>query len=351
MPITFRHTPIYVAYNLSMVNKFNLDQLWQSGTWRALTAVEQKYQYFRLESYTREGWEEAQHAFGEQAVRSLQRIAVIAIRPESILGRKGSEILQYMRASGFRPVIAQEFRYDRRKVREIWRFQWNTATLDRMRLSDLLHTFADSLLVFFIDDRPERGVPGSVRLAGLKGSSIPWERQPHHLRSYVGAPNRMMVFVHCCDEPIDIARELSILLELNQIEDVYRRLNNVLNGQEEEEDVEAALANVYARCPEQSLNVQEAADRIRSEIARASNEQAASAERAEKTLVDALAGNSLNWRRWSTELHAAGLHTEEWDPILVGTHYIQHDHPGERSVISDSGREHWQRGEGLLVDD
>ena len=325
-----------------------LGELAESGAWRALTAVEQKYREFSVESYVRESWVQATRVLGDGTPASLQRIAMLVLKPDCIAGRKGIETLDYMREHGFRPVVAEVFRYDRHKAREIWRFQWNIATLDRLQLGDLLHTATDALIVLFVDERGEPGVPGSVRLAGLKGSSLPWERKDFHLRTRLGALNRMVVFTHCSDEPVDIIRELGILLDAGRLDGVYRRLEAVLRGRQGD-DVDAAVRALYAGFPQRPLDVGAAAQRILARLAGAAGASSPAAGRAERALAAACAGGRLSWREWSDDLHQAGLEPGDWDSVLVATQYIQHDRPGIRCVISESGRERWLAGEGLPV--
>jgi hypothetical protein len=326
-----------------------LGELAEAGTWRALTAVEQKFREFSVEAYVRESWAQATPILGEDILASLQRVAMLVLKPDCIAGRKGIETLEYMREQGFRPVVAEVFRYDRHKAREIWRFQWNIATLDRLQLGDLLHTVTDALIVLFVDERGEPGVPGSVRLAGLKGSSLPWERKDFHLRTRLGALNRMVVFTHCSDEPVDIVRELGILLDTGRLDGVYRRLAAVLRGEQQGDDVDAAVRKLYTGFPQRSLDVAAAVERLRARLGSVDGVagEPAAAERAARALDAACAGEKLNWRTWSDDLRQAGLDPSDWDSVLVATQYILHDRPGIRCVISESGRERWLAGEGL----
>jgi hypothetical protein len=324
------------------------DILYASGSWRALTTVEQKYQQFSAECYFRESWDTVVRALTNKTLHSLQRIAMLVVKPEAVLGRKGKDIFDYMEQHGFEAIVAHPFRYDRHKAREIWRFQWNIATLDRLQLGDLLHGSADALIVLFADERRELGIPGSVRLAGLKGSSLPWERNSQHLRTHLGALNRMVVFVHCSDEPIDIVRELGILLHPAELRDVYGRVAAALNGRRFD-DIDSAVNTLYARFPAQPLDILNAVKRIRTGLADAGVREAPAAQQADTALAAALDGKKLEWREWSSQIEAAGRNPAGWDEVLVATHYIQHDKPGVRCIISESGREGWLAGAALMA--
>ncbi|WP_250405506.1 nucleoside-diphosphate kinase [Streptomyces cellostaticus] len=323
-----------------------LGYLEHTGDWQALTAVEQKYRYFSIESYFRESWETASLELGAGVLESLQRLAMLVLKPECILGRKGETVLDYMARNGFKPIVAQPFRYDRHRTREIWRYQWNIATLDRLQLGDLLHTAADALMVLFVDERDDTGLPGSVRLAGLKGSSLPWERRPEHLRSHLDALNRMIVFVHCSDEPADIVRELGILFDPGQLQGIYRRISTALSSQVGD-DVAATLSNLCSQFPSYPFDVAAAVRRVRTELALVRKSGVKAARRADQALsIAAESDRKLDWRTWSDDLKKAGSNPAGWDAILVATQYIQHDFPGVRCIISESGRERWLAGEG-----
>lgn len=323
----------------------DLAELETSGDWRALTTVERKYRYFSSETYFRESWEIATAKLGPGLVGSLQRLAMLALKPECILGRKGEAVLDYMARHGFRAIVAQPFNYDRHRTREIWRYQWNIATTDRLQLGDLLHTASDALIILFVDER-DSGLPGSVRLAGLKGSSLPWERRPEHLRTHLEALNRMIVFVHCSDEPVDIVRELGVLFSPAELQTIYGRIGEAFSGQRGD-DVRAILSKLCSRFPSHSFDVAAAVRRIRAELAHVCKSRAAAARRADQALSAAFEGDEkLDWHLWSSDLKEAGINPAGWDEILVATQYIQHDLPDVRCIISESGRERWLAGEG-----
>jgi hypothetical protein len=323
----------------------SLTELERTGQWRALTGVPRKFELFALESYFRESWQAAAEVFGDSLVPALQGVAVLTLKPDAILGRRTADCLRYMAGHGFTPLLAVPVRYTPANTREIWRYQWNIASLDRLALSDVIHTSAQPVVMFFRDDRPDPVLPASVRLAGLKGSSLPWERGEHHLRTILGGLNRMIVMIHCSDEPIDVVRELGILLERRTLVQVYQRLRGVL-AEQRPSDVDRALARVYQRHPEHHVCVDTAVDEVLKRLAQASHPAAAQAEAA---LHSARNGSVLSWRQWSQDLAVAGVDPAGWDVALAASHYIGHDLPGAVCVVSESGRERWLAGEGLRV--
>jgi hypothetical protein len=329
-----------------MVLDASLAELTRTGCWRALTSVPRKFELFARESYFRESWQAAVDEFDDALLPVLHRVAVLTLKPDAIIGRKAADCLHYMSDHGFIPVLAQPATYTPANTREIWRYQWNIASLDRLALGDVIHSSAQPVVLLFRDDRPDPLTPASVRLAGLKGSSLPWDRNRHHLRTRLGGLNRMIVIVHCSDEPIDVVRELGILLDRRTLASVYRRLREVLAGQVAP-DIGPVIARVHRRHPGQHLCIDTAAEAVFKLLAHGPS--TAAAGRAEAALRSARSGAGLSWRGWSTDLQAAGVDPGRWEVALVASHYIGHDLAGAVCIIGESGREGWLAGEGLRV--
>jgi hypothetical protein len=282
---------------------------------------------------------------GPDAAWYFQRLAVLTVKPDGLLAGQLPDCLRFLARHGLVPVQAIKFRYTRPMTRELWRYQWNIATLDRLALSDLLHRRRDSLTLV-LADRTAGPIPASSRLATLKGSAFPTAREDWHLRTALGAPNRLMVLVHCPDEPIDIVRELGIAFEPPRLLRIYRQWRDILADGVENVvpvDVSEPVAEPY------TLDVEVAAATVRRRLADAAGERVA-ADRAHARLSAAEAGGSpLDWQAWQGELRLAGVDTASWPVLLVASQYIQHDIPGGTCVVSGTGRRMWMNGEGRML--
>jgi hypothetical protein len=329
---------------------WDVAELPRGGRWRALTAVPDKMALFAAESYLRESWAVAVDVLGRDTLELLQRVAVLTLKPDAVIGRKGPACLAYLRRNGFRPLLARRFRYDHATLREIWRYQWNIATLDRLAVGDALYMSSESLAVVLVDERPGP-MPASVRLTGLKGSSLPGDRNPDELRSVLGGLNRMVVLVHCSDEPIDILRELGILFTGPELRRLLGDLRATVDGSDRGA-VTTELAEVHRGTPEFAVSLPSALAEVEQALTAAAGRGAAAAAPARRALAAlrrARTGTPLSWPRWRADLDGAGVPASSWPVLLVASHYIQHDLPGVRCVIAESGRERWLRGEGQML--
>jgi nucleoside diphosphate kinase len=332
----------------------SLRRLHRDGDWRALTAVPDKFRHFSVESPFRESWNAAETIFGDDTLTALQRVAVLTVKPDGVITRAAPDCLSFMSDHGFRPIGGRIFHYDRTTSREIWRYQWNIATLDRLQVADAIHRCAPALMMFFEDETrgEERTLPATVRLAGLKGPAKPAERTAGHLRSRLAAVNRMIVAVHCSDEPIDIVRELGILFGTDPLTEIYAELRQAL-GTDQTGPVRAAMEQVHRQAEPGHRSIEAALKEFDLAVTRhtpGTDTEALAVKQVETAIDDARRGIDLKWREWSRDLHASGVPLNQWTAAFLGAQFIRPDIPGATCVIDESGRERWLTGQGRLID-
>jgi hypothetical protein len=308
----------------------------------ALTLVPSKRERFLDESYLRESWHSAREVLGEDLVPAVHGYAMLVLKPEAVIGRRGPRCLEFLESAGFRPVFAKRLRYTRHALREIWRYQWNIATLDRLALGDLLYGACDSLLVVLRDDEPDGRLPASVRLAGLKGSSLPWDRHDGHLRSVLGALNRMVVMVHCSDEPIDILREVGILFDADGRREVWCALHRDLRTGRTLH-VRRELRAAEAAAPRFEISVGSAAQHLLGALSVHPDGRGEHAIELIRRFRDRPphTADGLSWAEWIVAMRTGGIDESWWPSLLFASHHIRHDIPGATCVIAESGRERW----------
>lgn len=208
----------------------------------ALTRSPVKEDLFGTDTYTRESaW-----TFGGHT-EDLLRTALCVLKPDAAAGRRYGAALRALDDNGFRPVDALSFRHNRLTIRETWRFQLNFADRERIATMEMYLRSHDCVLLVLRDERYRPGaVPGAVRLASLKGPATAAQRRPEHLRERLGALNGLFNFLHTTDEPLDVMRDLGLLLGPGRRELVRDRIAAGHDARDEvarlREEVEGAVA-------------------------------------------------------------------------------------------------------------
>ena len=315
--------------------------------WSALTTIDEKRKWYGLETYFRQSWADARCVLGGDAERALQRVALATLKPEAFGGRKGGGILSFLLRNDFVPLAAARVRYTRHTINEIWRFQWNRATLDRVALAEELYTKGDSLLLVLRDRASGADLPTTVRLATLKGPAHPELQSSRHVRRAVLAPNRVMTMLHCTDEPADVVRELGILFEQHERADLYRRIGSATGDAMMEATTE--IRRLEEEVEEVDLDLDAAAERVMLALSR---EDAACREAADMLRRSLESGSPLPWRAFDRVLEqaaTAGVTIGAWDRLTIGAFLLLPDRPGTVCVIDGNGYDGWVAGDGLVL--
>ena len=183
-----------------------------AGQWKQLTALPEKRDVLRTDLYFRECFADVAGLLGSSAVKVLAPLALLSFKPDAVVGRRMRLTLEFSAEHGFVPVAFEPMRQTRHTVRELWRYDWNAYTIDRLEWATMMNTSTDTLVMILRDTRFDGSTPGSVRLGALKGPAAREKRHEGHLRTRLDPPNGIMNFVHVGDEPADVVRELGIFL-------------------------------------------------------------------------------------------------------------------------------------------
>lgn len=220
-----------------------------ASDWKRLTIFGQKKAYFSTETYFRESWFDADNILGTDAIKTLHRLAVIVFKPDAIAARKCKIAMDLLIDRGFVPIATRRIQYNRHVTREIWRYQFSEATIDRLELVDDLYTIGDALMVILWDSSAELEVPASARLHQLKGASEKHKRSNDSLRTRLDAPNGVIRFIHVPDEPADIVREFGIIFSREERREVYEAIRTRVRTEEDEVVAQIeALESSSERC-------------------------------------------------------------------------------------------------------
>lgn len=303
--------------------------------WGGLAAKAGKREVYARDPYFLETWADATDVWGARAVPMLRDIAVLILKPETVVTRRMGTALAFLRERGFVPVMCEPVRYTRHMNRAAWRYQYQTddmPTADRLAVNDLLLSATDSLALILRDTAPVPGQAASVWLNTYKGSMTPANRSGDtpSLRSLVAGPNRMMSGVHIPDEPADVVRELGILFDRPER---HALMCAVVATDDVTAAVEAAIAALYARTETVTLDPAAALARLSAAItvqerATDGRDAAGAALGALRAITAAVhRGEPLPWQPFLAALAGAGITLPLWDRILLGTEYIRHRAP------------------------
>ncbi len=312
-----------------------------------LSRVADKRARYCEEVLFREAWCELSELAGVEAIELLLAHALVLFKPDAFAAGAAGRALTALAEQEFTPVAAHVVHLDRLTTRWLWLYRFNVASVERVWLHDLINTAGPSLVVVLRDERAMAGdpLPGCVRLTDHKGPSRMERRRPDQLRSRLGVADRLLNYMHTSDEPADLLRELSILLDrqgrgeiLQQMiagEDRHKPVAALIESMEAQAkyhplERDFALASICARAREHAADTPADAGRWQ-EISRM-------AEGAQRGVDGGL--RSL----WSL-LKEVAAEIDRWDLVVVGSAAIEYDEPGvTRQSLGDAPPSLWLAG-------
>ncbi|MCO8304683.1 nucleoside-diphosphate kinase [Streptomyces sp. RKCA744] len=277
-----------------------------------LSRVPRKREVYAGDPYFRDAWDDLRAAFGDgpDAVARLHRAASLVLRPDAVATRGGERLLRAVCGAGFVPVACEVFRFDRHTTREVWRYQLNIATRERIDVMDMIMPAGDALYVLLREDRAPSAVPAATRLSSMKGPSRPEDRGPADLRTIAGpAQASVLTYVHVADEPADVVRDLGIFFDRPERNRLLARLDA---ADDATDAVLKTLAEVEARSESSALTWRPALDRL--EVLLADRTDATGL----RTLLHAVrSGRSRDWQTLLALADRLGVAWSHWDRVAV----------------------------------
>lgn len=307
-----------------------------------LSRVERKREIFAGDPYFRDAWDDFREACGtgQAQTEQLFRVAPLVLRPDAIATRGGTRLLEAVAAQGFVPVACETFRFNRHTTREVWRYQLNIATRERIDVMDMIMPAAESLYVL-LHDATDSPVPATTRLSSLKGPSRPEDRQASHLRHIAGpAQASVLTYLHVSDEPADIVRELGIFFDSSQRN---RLLGRLCSTEDATGAVLAELATIESRTQPSDLCWRPALARLRQALDQASTANRAQTEVLSGLIDQVLAGRSKEWQALLAQADGLNLDWDYWDRVAVAAE-LSARHLDAMPVLPDVGRTSWVMG-------
>ncbi|MFI1227175.1 MULTISPECIES: hypothetical protein [unclassified Streptomyces] len=309
------------------------DSVLDEADWRALTMSPHKRELFTEDLYFRETWEDLTQVAGERAAEVLGPLALLAFKPDGVVGRRMRRTVTFLEEEGFELVGFERLRYNRHSMRELWRYDWNLYTTDRLALSSLMHAATDTFLLLLRDTAYTGVAPGTVRLADLKGSVLhPWG--PRHLRSVLRAPNKVIKFCHVADEPADLVRELGIFLDREARRELFRGAEEADAGK-----VAASLLHEIGRL--EAATVEHGFD-IEETLGRLTGQGRLSAD-GEARIREVMAGGSrMSFDALASTMPPVTDDLALWDFVLVASWVTPLERAGHAGVLPAPTAADWR---------
>ncbi|WP_349368724.1 hypothetical protein [Salinarimonas sp.] len=301
--------------------------------WRALAdpaVAPAERRVLREDLHFRAAWHDARTLLGPGAADAVRDLALLCLKPDAVVGRRGARILAFLEEHGGTPVAAAPIRFERRATYELWRNDWVVYPVDRLAFCRFWYEAAEGLLLLV--HMPARGaVSAARRLSAVKGSSLPRARRPTDLRTRLEPPNQVLNFVHVADHPGDVLRELSILLDPPARRAALGEAAAQVRPEAARARVRAALEAVEARNPRHDLLFAPALERLLASPAGPILEAEVFARRPALRAGRAAAGlagdEGVPW--WTFEAAIAGAtldHRARWDVVVVASELVAYEH-------------------------
>ncbi len=306
-----------------------------------LSVIEAKRALFAADPWFRDGWEDlVRLAPPGGAAAVAHDHALVLLKPDAVARRLLHLALDWFSDRRAEVVASAVVQLDRQSLRAMWQYQLNASTRDRRDLADAICAASPSLLLIL--RLPSAPLPATVRVSAMKGPADPARRAPGQFRAALGGGNFLLNFIHAADEPADLARELSILLEPAARDDVIRQLveGDAVLG---EEAARGLATQLEASTEAHDLDFGAALNRLELGLAAvaglaSSDTQEAARGEATAGLLALRLGEPANWRDLLSALDEAGAPAGPWDAIVIGTRLMDHSEPDVEQLLGSAAR-------------
>ena len=308
--------------------------------WDRLTSLPSKINWFSVDPHFRFALNQFRDVFGIDLYKVTDSIAVLYIQPDGIAARRVERVCKFLKENDFSLLHARIARHTYHSVREEWRYQFNEMTVDRMAITDWKYRAGDVLHLVLWNEVSKAGVPASVRLQRLKGSSAPLKRKADQLRIAIDSPNGLLKLIHSPDEPADVLRELATFLAPTELSDLLRDLSFRKLQPLDWGCIAAITEELYASAPRHNLNVGTSQARV-GRVLKGLPEDNRIAIEVRRLWNDALDKSAqLPWVRFSDSLASLGINAD-WDWVVACSDLVLAKYNDIPSLIDCDGSGGW----------
>ena len=308
--------------------------------WERLTSLPAKKSWFSVDPHFRFALNQFRGAFGIDLYDVTDSIAVLYIQPDGIAARRVEGVCKFLNENGFSLMHAKVARHTYHSVREEWRYQFNEMTVDRMAITDWKYRAGGVLHLVLKDEESKTGLPASVRLQRLKGSSSPLRRKAGQLRIAIRSPNGLLKLIHAPDEPADVLRELATFLAPIELSDLLRDLSERDLRPLDWGSIEAISDRLCASAYQHDLDVGSSQDRVGKVLNSLPSDSRIAIE-VRRFWNDALDDSAqLPWIRFSDCLASLGIDVD-WDWVVACSDLVLAKYDDIPSLIDCDGTVGW----------
>jgi hypothetical protein len=288
----------------------------------ALSVIKSKRIAYSREIYFRECWHDMLRESDENNIISLlSTVTLIMIKPDGVAARAIRPTICTLRAHGFEILAGAAVFLDRISMRELWRYEFNLATMQRMSAIDILLTSGPSLLLLLRKTAPLYCRSAADDLRIWKGPSR-GHRDPSQLRSIIQALPGLLNYIHCPDEPADVVRELGVLLSKTE----RRSMLRALFTNPDEESVVRAHTLCESLIAERDLRLGVVVDHICASIELLPT--GSTKDLAVSILGNARIAGKCDWEVLFEIFDKSGVSYDDWDRIMFAAWCTETDIPG-----------------------
>ncbi len=152
----------------------------------------------------------------QPCLKLLDRYAVLTVKACGVLARKSSMIVTWLHANGFDIVDAWTTQITPDRSRTLWRWQLEKATRQRLWVMDNILGSTETL-VLILRDRRDSPVPATTWLSQNKGPANQDKQRTGQLRFVLKPTCYLLNYVHTCDDPVDMLRDIYVLGGMDKV--------------------------------------------------------------------------------------------------------------------------------------
>lgn len=144
-------------------------------------------------------------------VQGLHEVAMLLLKPECQFGFAPCSWVRLLSHAGFQHSVGVQFQWTVDLANSLWRYE---PLVEGHQSSDYIKLWATGPGYAAVFTRTKtQAEPATLTMTRLKGRSTHTLQKPGTIRKAIKQDLLLLTYVHTCDEPLDLVRELGVLLD------------------------------------------------------------------------------------------------------------------------------------------